>query len=141
MHALGTGRVSVAEPRESSAGTFGAQPEKGGGRRHSRVTIRRVRSAIGEAEAMGHSIARTRRNFIRTSTAVAATVLVGGPVRRSGLVPAAAQTSGPPTVDRLAVRVVVDSYQDALVRSGRVGAVEVERFGTVFGPGLGKQIF
>ena len=89
---------------------------------------------------MGYRIAMTRRNFIRTSTAVAATVLVGGPVRSSGLVPAAAQTSAPPTVDRLAVRVVVDSYQDALVRSGRVGAVEVERFGTVFGPGLGKQI-
>jgi len=55
-------------------------------------------------------------------------------------VPATAQTSAPPTVDRLAVRVVVDSYQDALVRSGRVGNVEVERVGTVFGPGLGKQI-
>jgi len=76
---------------------------------------------------MGYRIAMTRRNFIRTSTAVAATVLVGGPVRSSGLVPAAAQTSAPPTVDRLAVRVVVDSYQDALARSARVGAVEVER--------------
>jgi len=89
---------------------------------------------------MGYSIAMTRRNFIRTGTAVAATVLVGGPARRSGLVAAAAQTSAPPTVDRLAVRVVVDSYQDALARSARVGAVEVERVGTVFGPGLGKQI-
>ncbi len=55
-------------------------------------------------------------------------------MRRSGPASAAAQTSALPTVDRLAVRVLVDSYQDALVRTARVGNVEVQRFGVVYGP-------
>jgi 7,8-dihydropterin-6-yl-methyl-4-(beta-D-ribofuranosyl)aminobenzene 5'-phosphate synthase len=50
-----------------------------------------------------------------------------------------AQTSAPPTVDRLAVRVVIDSFQDALARSQQVGNVEVQRFG-VFGAGLDRQL-
>jgi 7,8-dihydropterin-6-yl-methyl-4-(beta-D-ribofuranosyl)aminobenzene 5'-phosphate synthase len=89
---------------------------------------------------MRHSIPTTRRNFVWTSTAVAGTLLLGGPIRRPGPPSAAAQTSAPPTVDRLAVRVLVDSYQDALVRTARVGSVEVQRFGAVFGPGVGKQL-
>jgi len=82
----------------------------------------------------------TRRNFVRAGTAVAGTILLGASIRRSGPAPAGAQASAPPTVDRLAVRVVVDSYQDALVRTARVGDVEVQRFGVVFGPGLGKHV-
>lgn len=84
--------------------------------------------------------AMTRRAFIRTSVAVAGTILIPGPLRNPSPSPASAQTSAPPTVDRLAVRVVVDSYQDALVRTAKVGNVEVQRFGIVFGSGLGRHI-
>ncbi len=84
--------------------------------------------------------AMTRRAFIRTGVAVAGTILVPGPLRYSLPSPASGQTSAPPTVDRLAVRVVVDSYQDALVRTAKVGNVEVQRFGVVFGSGLGRHI-
>src|SRR5437867_3803828 len=89
---------------------------------------------------MGFSIPMTRRNFVRASSVLTGTILLGGPIRRSGPAPAGAQTSAPLTVDRLAVRVVVDSYQDALVRTAKVGTVEVQRFGVVFGPGLGRHI-
>ena len=89
---------------------------------------------------MGYTIPMTRRNFVRAGTAVAGTFLLGTSIRRSGPAPAGAQTSAPPTVDRLAVRVVVDSYQDALVRTARVGEVEVQRFGVVSGAGLGKHV-
>lgn len=41
-------------------------------------------------------------------------------------------------MDRLAVRVVVDSFQDALVRNAKVGNVTVER---VAGAGLSKRIY
>ena len=64
---------------------------------------------------MRYSKAITRRHFVWASAAGAGTLLLGGSLRRSGSALASAQTSAPPTVDRLAVRVVVDSYQDALV--------------------------
>ena len=89
---------------------------------------------------MGYSIPMTRRNFVRAGTAAAGTFLLGTAIRRSGPARAGAQTSAPPAVDRLAVRVVVDSYQDALVRTARVGEVEVQRFGVVSGAGLGKHV-
>src|SRR5207247_4534919 len=91
-------------------------------------------------KAMGYGIPMTRRNFVRTGTAAAGTILLGTAIRRSGPAPAGARTSAPPTVDRVAVRVVVDSYQDALVRTARVGEVEVQRFGVVSGAGLGKHV-
>jgi len=75
----------------------------------------------------------TRRGFLRASVIWGSTLLVGAPLGRSGRWRAQAQTGAPPTVDRLAVRVVVDSYQDAIARSTRVGNVEVERFGLVPG--------
>src|SRR5262249_23468003 len=90
-----------------------------------------------EGNSMRHR-ALTRRAFIGTSAAVAGTILMPRPIRNPS--PASAQTSAPPTVDRLAVRVVVDSYQDALVRAAKVGNVEVQRFGIVFGSGLGRHI-
>jgi 7,8-dihydropterin-6-yl-methyl-4-(beta-D-ribofuranosyl)aminobenzene 5'-phosphate synthase len=43
-------------------------------------------------------------------------------------------------VDRLAIRVVTDSYQDALVRTARVGQVEVQRVGVILGSGLRKHL-
>lgn len=89
---------------------------------------------------MRHTIALTRRDFFRTGAAFGATVLLGAPVRRSGTWLAHAQTSAPPTVDRLAVRVVVDGYHDALVRTAKAGTVEVQRVGTILGAGLQKHL-
>jgi 7,8-dihydropterin-6-yl-methyl-4-(beta-D-ribofuranosyl)aminobenzene 5'-phosphate synthase len=89
---------------------------------------------------MEHRPSTPRRQFLRTGTAAAGALLLGGPLRPWGPTSTVAQPSAPPTVDRLAVRVVVDSYQDALVRSTRVGRVEVQRFGVLFGPALGRHI-
>src|SRR3954464_10769445 len=55
--------------------------------------------------------------------------LLGGatPVRAEGL-------SGPvPEVDRVAVRVLIDSYQIAVAPSGKAGNVEIQRFGWPIG--------
>jgi 7,8-dihydropterin-6-yl-methyl-4-(beta-D-ribofuranosyl)aminobenzene 5'-phosphate synthase len=38
-----------------------------------------------------------------------------------------------PAVDRVSVRVVVDSYQFAVAASTKAGTVEIQRFGWVFG--------
>lgn len=48
-----------------------------------------------------------------------------------GTRPARAETvAGPvPEVDRVAVRVVIDSYQIAVAPSAKVGNVDIERFG------------
>jgi 7,8-dihydropterin-6-yl-methyl-4-(beta-D-ribofuranosyl)aminobenzene 5'-phosphate synthase len=55
--------------------------------------------------------------------------LLGGttPVRAEGL------SGSVPTVDHLAVRVVIDSYQIAVAPNGKVGNVEVRRFGWPIG--------
>lgn len=82
----------------------------------------------------------TRRALLRTGAIVGGTILVGLPVARPGRWLAQAQTSAPPAVDRLAVRVVVDGYHDALLRSTKVGTVEVQRVGTIPGVGLQKHI-
>src|ERR1041385_893585 len=85
--------------------------------------------------------ASTRRDFIRTGSAFGATLLLGSPrARGPGRWLAALPLSGPPVVDRLAVRVVVDNAQDALQRSTRVGNVEVERVGMIMEPDLGHQV-
>ena len=83
----------------------------------------------------------TRRDFVRAGSVAGATVLLGsyrgrGLGRRGFALP----RSAPPVVDRLAVRVVVDNAQDALQRSARVGAVEVERVGMIMEPDLGRQV-
>jgi 7,8-dihydropterin-6-yl-methyl-4-(beta-D-ribofuranosyl)aminobenzene 5'-phosphate synthase len=60
--------------------------------------------------------------------AMLASMLGGAPPAR------AAQLSGPvPTVDRLAVRVLIDSYQIAVAPSGKSGNVEIRRFGWPIG--------
>lgn len=74
-------------------------------------------------------------------------VLCGGTTMLSYLVmailggakPAQAQAlSGQvPQVDHLAVRVIIDSYQQAIVPNMKVGEVEVERFGM---PPAGKSL-
>src|SRR5581483_4750193 len=48
--------------------------------------------------------------------------------------------SAPPVVDRLAVTVVVDSFFDALVKSAKVGAVDVVRSSLGLGPDLPRQL-
>jgi 7,8-dihydropterin-6-yl-methyl-4-(beta-D-ribofuranosyl)aminobenzene 5'-phosphate synthase len=48
--------------------------------------------------------------------------------------------SAPPVVDRLAVTVVVDSVFDALVKSAKVGSVDVMRSGLGLGPDLPRQL-
>ncbi len=81
----------------------------------------------------------TRRDFLRAGAVLGGTALVGLPEPLSGRWMAEGQTTAPPTVDRLAVRVVVDSYEDAVVRSTKVGNVEVQRAGWVPVPGAGLQ--
>jgi 7,8-dihydropterin-6-yl-methyl-4-(beta-D-ribofuranosyl)aminobenzene 5'-phosphate synthase len=49
--------------------------------------------------------------------------------------------SGPPVVDRLAVTVVVDNSYDALVKSAKVGTVDVVRSGLGLGPDLPRQLY
>jgi 7,8-dihydropterin-6-yl-methyl-4-(beta-D-ribofuranosyl)aminobenzene 5'-phosphate synthase len=46
----------------------------------------------------------------------------------------------PPVVDRLAVTVVVDNFYDALVKSAKVGTVDVVRSGLGLGPDLPRQL-
>jgi 7,8-dihydropterin-6-yl-methyl-4-(beta-D-ribofuranosyl)aminobenzene 5'-phosphate synthase len=79
----------------------------------------------------------TRRDFLRATGLVGGTLFIGSSVWRSGRWLAQAQTSAPPTVDRLAVRVVVDGFIDGLARGAKVGNVEVQR---VAGAGLTKRI-
>lgn len=86
---------------------------------------------------MSSRMSVTRRDFLRATGWLGGTVLVGSSLWRSERWLAQAETNAPPTVDRLGVRVVVDSYQDALVRSAKVGNVEVQR---VAGAGLTKRI-
>jgi 7,8-dihydropterin-6-yl-methyl-4-(beta-D-ribofuranosyl)aminobenzene 5'-phosphate synthase len=48
--------------------------------------------------------------------------------------------SAPPVVDRLAVTVVVDNFYDALVKSAKVGTVDVVRSGLGLGANLPRQL-
>lgn len=89
---------------------------------------------------MRNGIGLTRRDFLHAGTILGGTILVGLPLQRSGRRLTQAQASAPPAVDRLAVRVVVDSYQDALVRTAKVGNVEVQRVGVILGAGLQKHL-
>ena len=81
-----------------------------------------------------------RRDFLRASAVLGGTVLVGIPLWRSGRWLAQAQTSAPPVVDRLAVRVIVDNAHDVTVRSAKIGNVEVQRVGWGLGPNFGKEL-
>ena len=89
---------------------------------------------------MSHTTGLTRRNFLRAGAVLGGTILVGAPLGRSGSWLARAQASAPPAVDRLAVRVIVDGYHDAIVRGAKVGTVEVQRVGVVVGTGLQKHL-
>lgn len=82
----------------------------------------------------------TRRELLRGGAVVGGTVLVGLPIGGAGRWVSKARASAPPVVDRLAVRVVVDAYHDALARTAKVGNVEVQRFGLALGTGLQKHL-
>jgi 7,8-dihydropterin-6-yl-methyl-4-(beta-D-ribofuranosyl)aminobenzene 5'-phosphate synthase len=75
----------------------------------------------------------TRRDFLRTGAILGTTALLGLPAGAGRGWLRRAQASAPPMVDRLAVRVVVDGYHDAIAPSEKVGAVRVERIGPVIG--------
>jgi 7,8-dihydropterin-6-yl-methyl-4-(beta-D-ribofuranosyl)aminobenzene 5'-phosphate synthase len=80
------------------------------------------------------SIALDRRAVLCGGGAVAFGTLLASLL--GGSRPARAQMlTGPvPEVDRVAVRVVIDSYQIAVAPSTRVGAVEINRFGWPLSP-------
>jgi 7,8-dihydropterin-6-yl-methyl-4-(beta-D-ribofuranosyl)aminobenzene 5'-phosphate synthase len=84
-----------------------------------------------------HASGMTRRDVLCASGGALLGSLVAGLL--GGAKPARAQTlSGPvPEVDRLAVRVVTDSYQLAIAPNMKVGALEVQRFGM---PPAGKSL-
>lgn len=80
------------------------------------------------------SMALDRRAVLCGGGAVAFGTLLASLL--GGSTPARAQMlTGPvPEVDRVAVRVVIDSYQIAVAPSTRVGAVEINRFGWPLSP-------
>jgi 7,8-dihydropterin-6-yl-methyl-4-(beta-D-ribofuranosyl)aminobenzene 5'-phosphate synthase len=84
-----------------------------------------------------HESGMLRRDVLCAGGAAAFSYLVAALL--GGAKPARAQAlSGPvPEVDRLAVRVVTDSYQLAIAPNMKVGDVEVERFGM---PPAGKSL-
>ncbi len=89
---------------------------------------------------MAQAFGLNRRDFLRAGALLGGTVLVGPALGRSGISLVQAELSAPPIVDRLAIRVIVDGYHDAIVRSAKVGNVEVQRVGVVFGTGLQKHL-
>src|SRR5436309_5602917 len=92
----------------------------------------------------------TRREALRLGALAAGTLAAGGLVgcgERRGLGAAgsksltwAASDSVPPVVDRLAVWAVVDNAYNVLVKSAKVGNVDVQRAGVGLGRMLRKQL-
>ena len=67
-----------------------------------------------------------RRDLLKLGAVATATFAVSG-VRRIGGAPAAAQTSAPPTVDRLVLTNVVDNVYDIFARGGKLDTITVQR--------------
>jgi len=67
-----------------------------------------------------------RRDLLRLGAVTTATLALGG-IRRVGGRPAAAQTSAPPTVDRLVMTNVVDNVYDIFAKGGRLDTISVQR--------------
>ena len=72
-----------------------------------------------------------RRDLLRLGAVTTATFALGG-IRRIGGGPAVAQTSAPPTVDRLVMTNVVDNIYDIFAKGGTLDAISVQR--PVFNP-------
>lgn len=79
----------------------------------------------------------SRRLFLCCSASAALDALIGTLLVRSSVARAEPISGEVPTVDRVALRVVTDSYQLAIAPSGRFGNVEVTRFGM---PPAGKSL-
>jgi 7,8-dihydropterin-6-yl-methyl-4-(beta-D-ribofuranosyl)aminobenzene 5'-phosphate synthase len=74
---------------------------------------------------------RGRRRLLGAGSAATLGMLAGGILGKSRIASAQALTGPVPEVDRLAVRVVTDSYLHLFERSARVGDVEVQRVGQI----------
>ena len=67
-----------------------------------------------------------RRDLLRLGAVGTATFAFGG-IKRLGSAPAVAQTSAPPTVDRLVMTAVVDNVYDIFAKSGKLDTITVQR--------------
>ena len=67
-----------------------------------------------------------RRDLLRLGAVGTATFAFGG-IQRLGSAPAAAQTSAPPTVDRLVMTNVVDNVYDIFAKAGKLDTITVQR--------------
>jgi 7,8-dihydropterin-6-yl-methyl-4-(beta-D-ribofuranosyl)aminobenzene 5'-phosphate synthase len=79
----------------------------------------------------------SRRDVLCAGGAAAFSSLVAALTGAAKAARAQALDGAVPQVERLAVRVVIDSFQQAISPSARVGAVEVQRFGL---PPAGKSL-
>jgi 7,8-dihydropterin-6-yl-methyl-4-(beta-D-ribofuranosyl)aminobenzene 5'-phosphate synthase len=68
-----------------------------------------------------------RRDLLRLGAVGTVTFALGG-VRRLGGAPAVAQTSAPPTVDRLVMTNVVDNVYDGFAKAGKLDTITVQRY-------------
>ena len=76
----------------------------------------------------------TRRDVLQTGMRLAGAAVVGIPMLQGLPRTSWAKPSAVPAVDRLAARVVIDSFHNHLTKSKHVGAITVERTGTIRGP-------
>jgi len=67
-----------------------------------------------------------RRDLLRLGAVGTATFAFSG-IQRLGSAPAAAQTSAPPTVDRLVMTNVVDNVYDIFAKAGKLDTISVQR--------------
>lgn len=67
-----------------------------------------------------------RRDILRLGAVTTATIALGG-IRRLGGLPAVAQTSAPPAVDRLVMTNVVDNIYDIFAKGGKLDTISVQR--------------
>jgi 7,8-dihydropterin-6-yl-methyl-4-(beta-D-ribofuranosyl)aminobenzene 5'-phosphate synthase len=84
-----------------------------------------------------HAGCPSRRLFLCCSASATLGAFMGTLLSTSGVARAEALSADVPTVDRVALRVVTDSYQLAIAPGGRFGNVEVTRFGM---PPAGKSL-
>lgn len=76
----------------------------------------------------------SRRKFLQNGIRLASAALMGGYTFQRSRQVAWSNPSTPPAVDRLAVRIAIDSFHNILTRSKHIGNIQVERTGTIRGP-------
>ncbi len=84
-----------------------------------------------------HSHCLSRRTFLCGSAAATFNILIGTLIAQSSVARADPLSGEVPTVDRVRLQVVTDSYQLAIAPNGRTAGVEVTRFGM---PPAGKSL-